>query len=125
MTVLSLLCSLLPLFFFSCLFYRRAEENTKIILIGNKSDLETQRAVTYKEGAELAAHMGCPFYEVSSKEATNVEKALHTLVEAVMADLKTTSTTSSLGKKIGEEEGKEEPLSTLGWLYSKFQGLFM
>jgi len=46
-----------------------------IMLIGNKSDLESKRAVTYEEGKRLAEQEGLVFMETSAKTAANVEEA--------------------------------------------------
>ena len=43
----------------------KKDEYCPIILIGNKSDLESQRLVTEKEGSELANSWGCKFIETS------------------------------------------------------------
>jgi GTPase SAR1 family protein len=46
-----------------------------IMLIGNKSDLETKRQVSYEEGANFAREHGLFFLETSAKTAANVEEA--------------------------------------------------
>jgi Ras-related protein Rab-2A len=46
-----------------------------IMLIGNKSDLEQRRAVSYKEGEQFATENGLIFLETSAKTAANVEDA--------------------------------------------------
>eukprot|EP00293_Proteomonas_sulcata_P009550 CAMPEP_0184294470 /NCGR_PEP_ID=MMETSP1049-20130417/5654_1 /TAXON_ID=77928 /ORGANISM="Proteomonas sulcata, Strain CCMP704" /LENGTH=100 /DNA_ID=CAMNT_0026602767 /DNA_START=863 /DNA_END=1165 /DNA_ORIENTATION=+ len=46
-----------------------------IMLIGNKSDLEHRRAVTYAEGEAFAREHGLIFLETSAKTAHNVEEA--------------------------------------------------
>jgi Ras-related protein Rab-2A len=46
-----------------------------IMLIGNKSDLEHRRAVTYAEGEQFARENGLIFLETSAKTAHNVEEA--------------------------------------------------
>jgi len=54
------------------------EHSTKdmvIMLIGNKSDLEHKRAVTYEEGRKFAEENGLIFSETSAKTAQNVEEA--------------------------------------------------
>ena len=44
-----------------------------VVLVGNKCDLEDQRAVKYGEGEELAKIWDCPFFETSAKIKLNVE----------------------------------------------------
>ena len=48
-------------------------ESVARILVGNKSDLEQRRAVSYDEGQEMANHYGVRFLETSAKECKNVE----------------------------------------------------
>jgi Ras-related protein Rab-14 len=47
--------------------------NTVIFLIGNKSDLEGQRDVTYEEAKQFADENGLLFMEASAKTGDNVE----------------------------------------------------
>ncbi|KAK0404103.1 hypothetical protein QR680_017289 [Steinernema hermaphroditum] len=49
--------------------------NTVIFLIGNKSDMEAQRDVTYEEAKAFAEENGLTFLECSSKTGENVEDA--------------------------------------------------
>ena len=44
------------------------------ILIGNKSDQETKREVTYEEGKKMASKYGILFLETSAKTNYNVDK---------------------------------------------------
>ena len=46
-----------------------------IMLIGNKIDLDSRRAVSTKDGEEFAKHHGLFFMETSAKSAENIEKA--------------------------------------------------
>jgi Ras family len=46
-----------------------------IMLIGNKSDLDHKRAVSYEEGEQFAQENGLAFIETSAKTAANVEEA--------------------------------------------------
>ncbi|ELR02099.1 hypothetical protein GMDG_05259 [Pseudogymnoascus destructans 20631-21] len=55
----------------------------QIVLVGNKSDLNSGREVTVKEGIELAKSFRCSFVETSAKEGYNIVKALHDLIRAV------------------------------------------
>ncbi|KAJ5067790.1 ras-like protein rasb [Anaeramoeba ignava] len=50
------------------------------VLIGNKSDLSDQRAVTKSEGEELAKSFGIPFFETSAKTSTNIKECFTTVV---------------------------------------------
>jgi len=49
--------------------------NTVIYLIGNKSDLEAQRDVSYEEAKAFADENGLIFIEASAKTGVNVEEA--------------------------------------------------
>ena len=58
-------------------FVRIKEKNLEeipIFIIGNKSDLDKERKVTFKEGKELANKHKVGFYETSAKAGENVEK---------------------------------------------------
>jgi GTPase KRas protein len=50
-----------------------------VIIIGNKCDLEHERAVAIQEGYELAKQFGCKFMETSAKHKINVDEAFYTL----------------------------------------------
>ncbi|KAG0233662.1 Ras- protein Rab-2A [Actinomortierella wolfii] len=54
---------------------QHANANTTIMLIGNKSDLESKRAVSREEGEAFAQQHGLFFMETSAKTAANVEEA--------------------------------------------------
>ena len=41
--------------------------NDKVILVGNRCDLEEHRAVTYERGKQLADELGLAFFETSAK----------------------------------------------------------
>eukprot|EP01102_Stenamoeba_stenopodia_P015924 TRINITY_DN5501_c0_g2_i1.p1 TRINITY_DN5501_c0_g2~~TRINITY_DN5501_c0_g2_i1.p1 ORF type:complete len:208 (-),score=47.17 TRINITY_DN5501_c0_g2_i1:318-941(-) len=52
-----------------------SNQNIIIMLIGNKMDLDSKRAVTTQEGEEFARKHGLSFLETSAKTADNVEQA--------------------------------------------------
>eukprot|EP00033_Pygsuia_biforma_P000220 GCRY01000278.1.p1 GENE.GCRY01000278.1~~GCRY01000278.1.p1 ORF type:complete len:190 (+),score=29.40 GCRY01000278.1:141-710(+) len=63
----------------------RTKENPEIpiILVGNKCDLEDQRAVSTDEGKELATSWNCAFLESSAKTQVHVQDIFHDLVRAI------------------------------------------
>ncbi|BFG35514.1 ras-related protein Rab11A [Prunus yedoensis var. nudiflora] len=60
-----------------------ADKNIVIILIGNKSDLENQRAVPTEDAKEFAQKEGLFFLETSALESTNVESAFLTVLTEI------------------------------------------
>ncbi|EPS65006.1 hypothetical protein M569_09770 [Genlisea aurea] len=60
-----------------------ADKNIVIILIGNKSDLEDQRAVPTEDAKEFAQQEGLFFLETSALQATNVEEAFLTVLTEI------------------------------------------
>lgn len=60
-----------------------ADKNIVIILIGNKSDLEDQRAVPTEDAKEFAEKEGLFFLETSALEARNVEDAFLTVLTEI------------------------------------------
>ena len=54
---------------------KHSGDNISRILVGNKSDLESSRAVSIEEGQEMADHYNVRFLETSAKASNNVEQA--------------------------------------------------
>lgn len=54
-----------------------------VMLVGNKSDKVTERAVSTQEGQGLAWKLGCDFVEASAKNCINVETAFYDVVRAL------------------------------------------
>ena len=61
----------------------KEDDNVPCVLVGNKSDLATQRVVTTTEGADLAKSFNCPFLESSAKARINVEESFFALVRTI------------------------------------------
>jgi small GTP-binding protein len=76
-----------------------SHEFTKMILVGNKCDLEEERQVKKEEGKDYAKKEKIKFYEVSAKEGTNINTAFDTLVK----DILSTYSPSELMKKRGSK----------------------
>lgn len=59
----------------------------KIILIGNKADLEAMREVPTVDGANTALSYNTKFVETSASEGTNVDEAFRKLITDVVLDM--------------------------------------
>jgi len=56
-----------------------AAEGVNKLLVGNKSDLQSKKTVSYDEAKELADSLGVKFLETSAKNSNNVEEAFNTM----------------------------------------------
>ena len=52
-----------------------------IIIVGNKSDLEKDRKITYEEGKQYAESKGYKFYETSAKTGEGIKEAFADIFE--------------------------------------------
>ena len=75
-----------------------------IILVGNKIDLNKERAVLKNEGEEKAKEFGLRFYETSAKEGNNVQECFRELVELIVEKIhkRSLSTSNSKNKKLNK-----------------------
>ncbi len=82
-----------------------------ICLIGNKSDLEGKRGVSYDEGEKFANDNNLLFFETSAKDGSNINeaftKATTTLVEKIESGQIQLDTANS-GIKIGKYPNSEK-----------------
>ena len=61
----------------------KADEKIRIILVGNKCDLDSKREVTKEEGDQKAKDLGVGFIETSAMNGNNIEAAFDKLVNEV------------------------------------------
>ncbi|KAJ7493600.1 P-loop containing nucleoside triphosphate hydrolase protein [Mycena latifolia] len=73
-------------------------DQAPVILLGNKCDKASDRAVPTEEGAALARHFGCPFLEVSAQTGQNVDRAFADLVR-LMRGWKAEATANQVQRK--------------------------
>lgn len=64
---------------------RYACETVNKLLVGNKCDLVSKKAVNYETAKAFADKLDIPFLETSAKAATNVEKAFMTMASEIKA----------------------------------------
>jgi len=67
----------------------RVKESDRVpmVVVGNKSDLESERQVSTQEGMDLARSFGAPFFESSAKTRVNVEESFYQLVREIRKSL--------------------------------------
>jgi small GTP-binding protein len=95
---------------------QHSNSNTTIMLIGNKSDLESKRAVSYAEGEAFAQQHGLFFMETSAKTADNVEESFVDTAKDIYEKIKQgvfDVSNESNGIKVGgHSQTKTLPLNT-------------
>ncbi|ONK70938.1 uncharacterized protein A4U43_C04F3060 [Asparagus officinalis] len=69
------------------------------VLVGNKVDKESERAVTREEGIALAKEYGCLFLECSAKTRSNVVKCFEELALKILEIPSLLEEGSTVGKK--------------------------
>ncbi|KAF5553540.1 ras superfamily [Fusarium napiforme] len=50
------------------------DENVPLVIVGNKADLEENRAVPRAKGFSISQRWGAPYYEASARTRTNVDE---------------------------------------------------
>ena len=58
-------------------------QETQVVLVGNKCDLEDHRVITFEQGKRLADDLGFAFFESSAKDNINVRSAFDCLVDLI------------------------------------------
>jgi small GTP-binding protein len=60
-----------------------ADANIIVMLVGNKTDLESSRAVSTEQGAKLSRDRNLAFFETSALVNSNVEKAFEKIIKSI------------------------------------------
>ena len=74
-------------------------DRVPMVVVGNKSDLESERQVSNQEGADLARSFGAPFFETSAKTRVNVEESFYQIVREIRKDGPSTDVAKKSKKK--------------------------
>ena len=59
-------------------------DQVEMMLLGNKLDMENQRAISKDTGREAAERMGSPFFEVSAMSGHKIDHAFEVLAEQIL-----------------------------------------
>ena len=58
----------------------RIQQNSKLVLAGNKCESDLRRMITYSQGEQMANEWNCKFFECSAKKRINIDILFYTLV---------------------------------------------
>ncbi|KAG2383629.1 hypothetical protein C9374_004300 [Naegleria lovaniensis] len=61
-----------------------SQSNVTSVLVGNKTDLIRERVISEKEGIEFAQQNDMPYFEVSAKDGSNIDKMFDCLIDRVL-----------------------------------------
>lgn len=61
-------------------------KGVKIVLVGNKADLEEKREVSFEQGRDLAKDFGIAFFETSAKTGRDVDEVFKRVGEDILGD---------------------------------------
>eukprot|EP00042_Codosiga_hollandica_P034266 m.238855 g.238855 ORF g.238855 m.238855 type:complete len:152 (-) comp54363_c2_seq2:209-664(-) len=90
----------------------RVKDKSKfpMVVVGNKSDLVSERVISTTEASALAEKIGCPYIETSAKEARNIEEVFFEMVRVIRwfknpSAGESYAPVSARGKKGGKDKG--------------------
>ena len=81
-------------------------EKICILLVGNKCDLEEERAVSKEEGEQKAKEYNLDFFETSCKEGININEVFEKLTEDILK--KNVQLNSNEGEKLSKTKTKKK-----------------
>ena len=87
---------------------KRASKNVLKLLIGNKSDLEEKRVISFNQGKEFADSYGLKFIETSVKKNVNVHEAFEMFGRELMdASMEKKIDTQKQNKKVSVAKSQD------------------
>ena len=84
----------------------KCKKNIKVILLGNKTDLEVHRVISSEEGAGFALEHDYLFMETSCMKNTNVANAFETIIE--LTNIETKKNNNIKNEKLGNIKFKKQ-----------------
>ena len=66
----------------------KSSKDLKIMIVGNKTDLENERQVSTEEALEKAKELGSPVMEASALDGSNVKDAFYDLLKEMYKEIK-------------------------------------
>ena len=67
--------------------HKLAPPDVRVILVGNKSDLESERKVSFEDGQVMAQKYGIKFFETSAKTGDHIEELFTRIGEDILEKL--------------------------------------
>ena len=77
-----------------------SQEHSKMILVGNKCDLEDERQIKNEDGKEYAKKKEIKFFEVSAKNGTNLNEVFETIVKDILKNYSPSENLKKRGSSI-------------------------
>lgn len=87
---------------------KHAGNNVVKLLVGNKCDLESSRAVSKEEGEKFAQSLGISFFEASAKNNVNINLIFQTLAEQIYQSLPESEKPSLKINNFGKKQSKDK-----------------
>lgn len=87
---------------------QHAPESAVRMLVGNKSDLDEKRVISYEQGKELAEKYNIKFIETSARRMNNVVEAFIKMCNEITARIIPTKSIGYLRTSKNESEKREE-----------------
>ena len=94
---------------------KNGNKNVLKLLIGNKTDLEDKRVISYNQGKEFADTYGLKYIETSAKKNMNVKEAFETLGRELMSlNIDKKASNQKQNKKISVSKAQDLNLEKQG-----------
>ena len=90
---------------------RNINEDAKLLLVGNKCDLEKERQVTEENAKQYATENNMEFMEVSAKDGTNIENMFNSSLQKLLEDENKDEINSSENKNVSDNYKKNVSLN--------------